>query len=66
MVESSYQPDVLAQEHAVAEDIATHVADADHGEILHLSVEIEFAEVTLHRLPGAACRDAHRLVVIAD
>ena len=37
-----------------------------HGEVLGLAVDAELAEVPLHRLPGAAGGDAHRLVVVAD
>ena len=60
------QPDVLAQQHAVAEHVAGHVADADAGEVLLLAVAAERAEVALDRLPGAARGDAHALVVVAD
>jgi hypothetical protein len=34
VVEGGHQPDVLGQQHAVAEDVAGHVADADDGEVL--------------------------------
>ena len=54
------------QQHAVAEHVARHVADADHGERLGLDVDAHLAEVALDRLPGAAGGDAHRLVVVAD
>ena len=54
------------QQHAVAEHVAGHVADADAGEVLALAVDAELAEVALHRLPRAARGDAHRLVVVAD
>ena len=66
VVEGDHEPDVLAQQHAVAEHVAAHVADAGHGEVLRLRVDAEFAEVPLDRLPRAARRDAHRLVVVAD
>ena len=54
------------QQHAVAEHVAGHVADADDGEVLGLGVDAQLAEVALDRLPGAAGGDAHRLVVVAD
>ncbi len=66
MVERGHEPDVLRAEHAVAEDVAGHVPDADGGEVLALAVDPALAEVALHRDPGAARGDAHRLVVVAD
>ena len=36
VVEGGHQPDVLGQQHPVAEDVAGHVADADDGEVLLL------------------------------
>ncbi len=66
VVERGDQPDVLGQQHAVAEHVAGHVADADDGELLRLGVHAQLAEVPLHRLPGAAGGDAHALVVVAD
>ena len=53
------------QQHAVAEHVARHVADAGDGDGLGLDVDVDLAEVALHRLPGAARRDAHLLVVVA-
>ena len=58
VVEGGDQPDVARQQHAVAEDVAGHVADADDGEVLRLDVGADLAEVALHRLPGAARGDA--------
>ena len=49
----------------VAEHVARHVADADHRERRRLDVDVHLAEVPLHRLPGAARRDPHLLVVVA-
>ncbi|CAH0326415.1 hypothetical protein SRABI128_05320 [Microbacterium sp. Bi128] len=66
VVEGSQQADVLGEQHAVAEHVAGHVADAHHGEGLGLGVEVQFAEVALDRLPRAAGGDAHGLVVVAD
>ena len=65
MVERGHQPDVGREQHAVAEDVTGHVADPDAGEVLALAVAAHLAEMPLHRLPGAAGGDAHRLVVVA-
>jgi hypothetical protein len=64
VIERGDQLDLLRQEHAVAEDVARHVADTDHGEGLGLDVLVHLAEVAFHRFPGAAGRDAHLLVVV--
>ena len=53
------------KQHAVAEHVARHVADADDGERRGLDVDVELAEVALDRFPGAARGDAHLLVVVA-
>ena len=65
VIERRHQPDVRGEQHAVAEDVAGHVADPDDGELLALGVDTQLAEVPLHALPGPARGDAHRLVVIA-
>ena len=65
VIEGSDQLRLFRQQHAVAEDIARHVADTDRREGLALNVLAEFAEVPLDRLPGAPGRDAHGLVVVA-
>ena len=66
VVERADQPDVLRQQHAVAEHVAGHVADPDDRELGRLHVDAELAEVALDRHPRAARGDAHRLVVVAD
>ena len=66
VIEGADQADVLGQQHAVAEDVSRHVADADAGEIGGLGVDAEFAEMALDRFPGALGGDAHLLMVIAD
>ena len=65
VVEGGHELDLLGQQHAVAEDVAGHVADAHHGEGFGLDVLAHLHEVALDRLPGAARRDAHDLVVVA-
>ena len=65
MVERRQQLEVLRQQHAVAEDVARHVADADHGEHVEVDVLAHHPGVTAHALPGTARRDPHRLVVVA-
>ncbi len=66
VVEGGHQTDVFGQQHAVAEHVAGHVADADGGELLALHVHAQFPEVAAHALPGAPGGDAHGLVVVAD
>ncbi len=66
MVEGSHQLDVLGQQHAVAEDVSAHIADARDSEILCLGIDPHFQEVAFHALPGPAGGDAHGLVVVAD
>ena len=65
VVECRGQSNVPRQQHAVTEDIAAHVADAHHREVLGLGVDAHLSEVTFDRLPGASGRDAHRLVVVS-
>ena len=65
MVEGGHQPDLARQQHAVAEHVAGHVADADDAEGFALDVPAQHAEVALDRLPGPARGDAHFLVVVA-
>ena len=65
MVEGRDELDRRREQHAVAEDVARHVADAGDGEGRGLDVDIDFAEMALHRFPAAAGRDAHALVVVA-
>ena len=65
VVERRDQPDVLGEQHPVAEHVAGHVADADHGEVVLLGIHAQLAEVVLHRLPRSARSDAHCLVVVS-
>ena len=65
MIEGGDQPDVFAQQHPVAEHVATHVADAHHREVLGLGVDADLPEVAFDGLPGALGGDAHDLVVVA-
>ena len=66
VVKGRNQPDVLGEQHAVAEHVTTHVADTGDGEILGLGIDPHLTEMTPDRLPGTLGGDAHRLVVIAD
>ena len=66
MVEGGAQLDAFRQQHAVAEHVARHVADADDREGLGLGVAPHFPEMAFHRFPRAARGDAHLLVVVAD
>jgi hypothetical protein len=65
VIEGGDELDRRREQHAVAEDVARHVADAGDREGGRLDVDVDLAEVALHRLPGAARRDAHLLVVVA-
>ena len=65
MIESGDEPGCRTKQHAVAEDVARHVADAGSGERRGLDIGAELAEMALDCLPGAARGDAHLLVVIA-
>ena len=51
VVEGGEQPNVAGQQHAVAEHVAAHVADADDGEVLGLGVDAHLAEVPLDAPP---------------
>ena len=65
MVERGDELDVAREQHAVAENVTRHVADAGDGEVGRLCVDAHFAEMPLDRFPGAPCGDAHRLVIVA-
>src|SRR5215469_2339536 len=52
-------------QHAVAEHIARHVADADDGQLLGLGIASELSEMALDQLPGAARCYPQRLVVVS-
>ena len=60
-----HKPDLLRQQHAVAEHVARHVTDTGDCEGFALDVDIHLAEVALDRFPGTPRGDAHLLVVIA-
>ena len=66
VVKGGDQADVLAAQHAVAEDVAAHIADAHDREVLGSGVESELAEVAFDGLPRTSGGDGHRLVVVAD
>src|SRR5262249_11763897 len=65
VIERGDEPDGALEQHAVAEHVARHVADARARELRRADVDVDLAEMPAHRLPGAARRDAHFLVVIA-
>ena len=66
MIKGRDEANLLRQQHAVAKDVAAHIPDAGDRKRLFLRVHAHLVEVALDRLPAAACRDAHLLVVIAD
>ena len=63
MVERRDQLDRVRVEHAVAEDVAGHVADPDRRERIAQDVDPQLPEVPLDRFPRAAGGDAERLVI---
>ncbi len=65
VIEGGEQSEVSRHQHAVAEHVARHVADADDGDLAALDVAPELAEMALDEFPGAAGGDAHLLVVVA-
>ncbi len=65
MVEGGDEFGRRRQQHPVAEHVARHVADADHGEGRGLDVDVHLAKMPLHRHPRTAGGDAHLLVVVA-
>ncbi len=64
MIECGDQAEVAGEEHAVAEDVPGHVADADDGERFAVGVHAQFGEMTANGLPRAPGGDAQRLVVV--
>ena len=65
VVEGGNQLHGLAEQHAVAEHVARHVADAHHGDRRGVGVDAEHVEVATDALPCPPGRDAHPLVVVA-
>ena len=65
VVEGRHQLDLFRQQHAVAEHIAAHIADAHHGKGRCLDILARFPEVTLDAFPGTAGSNAHLFVVVA-
>src|SRR5690606_13128511 len=51
-------------QHAIAENVATHVTDADGTERLRLRVAAHLAEMATHAFPRAARGDADFLVAV--
>src|SRR5699024_900594 len=65
VVERRLQAQPVCVEHAVAEHVACHVADAGSGERVLLHVDTQLTEVAGNGLPRAAGGDPLRLVVVA-
>src|SRR3546814_19486798 len=57
MIERRLEPDRLRQQHAVAENVARHVAATDDRDRLCLHDDAAFGEMTLDRNPPAARGD---------
>ena len=56
VVERADELDVLREQHAVAEHVARHVADADDGEVVVVGVDVEVAEVAASPTPTRRAR----------
>ena len=56
---------VRRAQHAVAEHVARHIADARDRERDFGNIDIHLAEMPFHGFPGAARRDADLFVVVA-
>ena len=65
MIECRDESRAGRQQHAVAEHVAAHVADADGRNRVLTRIQTELAEMPFDGFPGAARRDAHLLVVVA-
>src|SRR5674536_187912 len=65
MVERADETKLQGQKETVAEDVTGHVADPHDRDLLPARVHAQLAEVVPDGHPGAACGDAHRLVVVA-
>src|SRR5204863_3565864 len=65
VIEGSNEADRALAQHAIAEYVAGHVADAGDGERRRRYIHVHLAEVALDRFPGAARGNPHFLVVVA-
>src|SRR6202171_6404031 len=59
------EPGRRREQHAIAEDVAGHVAHTGRGEGHGLDIGAELAEMAFYGFPRSARGDAHLLVVIA-
>ena len=65
VVERGHELRDLAHQHAVAEDVARHIADAGGREGLGLAIDAEVREVVFDALPRSSRGDSDLLVVVA-
>src|ERR1700733_1546040 len=65
MIEGRNQSCVFRQKHAIAENVAGHVTDADAGERFGLDVPAHLTEVALDGFPRALRRNSHPFVIVA-
>ena len=66
VIEGGEQANFAREQHAVAEHVAGHVANADDSKFLLLDILADFTEVAFDRFPRALGGDAHGFVVVAD
>src|SRR3989344_1476097 len=64
MVKGRDQLQASRQQQAFPEYVASHIADADYGDVVLLHVDAALAEMALHRDPAAFGGDTHAFVVI--
>src|SRR5690625_6314130 len=64
MVKGGNQTNFIGAQHAVPENVASHIADTHRGDFVLLNVNTPFAKMPLHRNPCAARGNAHAFVVI--
>ena len=64
VVERRHELDGVLPQHAVAEHVARHVADAHDCKRCPRNIGVEFAEMPLDRFPSTPRGDAHFLVVV--
>ena len=64
MIERRHEANFFGEEHAIAEDVAAHVADTGNRERVFLRIDAHLVKVPFDGFPGATCRDGHLLVVV--
>ena len=66
VVKRRHQLDRFGQQHAIAEHVTRHIADASNRDGILLHIDAHFQKVPLHRNPAAFRGNAHRFMVIPN